>query len=627
MLALFVMLATPLVAHAKSYELTSTTIEAQVNSDGSMDVTQTRKVSFSGDFVLLMVPLGSGVDVDIDSVSVDLGNSELGGGELEQVQFQPTWRYQGNPSYQSWAIDSSSNTLYIFANYESVDATVTLKYTYDDVVNVYSDCAELYWKFVPETWEQDSENVTCNVTLPVGSGVTVGAQDVRAWAHGPLSGQITNNADGKVSFSVPSVSAGSYAEARIVFPTSWMSVAPTSTAKLDSILSEEQEWADQANAQRWAQGMVVFVSAALAIALIVISILVWWKYGKEPKPQFTDDYWRDAPEPGIHPAVVSRVMSFNEQDSNELTSSIMWLEQKGFITFDATKTTQQGLLGSKEVDDLVIKKVESAGEPTDPIDKAAYDFLFTTVAQGANELKFNDINSFAQTNGEAFQSAYLACETQIDFAVDNGDYFESKSDTISKIYTTFGLFIMVLAVVAFFFVQSFVPLVFMTVAAAFFLIFSRFMRKRTQHGAEVYAKSNALKKWLKEFSAIDERPPTDVKVWGQFMVYAFALGVAKEAMAQLKIACPQLLEDNVFLGNSSLPWWFWYNNFSIGNTNFAAAGTDFFSQTISNSFAQIQSAGQIISGRGFSSGGGFGGGGFSMGGGGGFGGGGFGGAR
>ncbi len=45
------------------------------------------------------------------------------------------------------------------------------------------------------------------------------------------------------------------------------------------------------------------------------------------------------------------------------------------------------------------------------------------------------------------------------------------------------------------------------------IVVSRFMERRTQKGADVYARCKGLRKWLQEFSALDERPATDVKVW------------------------------------------------------------------------------------------------------------------
>lgn len=145
------------------------------------------------------------------------------------------------------------------------------------------------------------------------------------------------------------------------------------------------------------------------------------------------------------------------------------------------------------------------------------------------------------------------------------------------------------------------------------------MTRRTQLGADDYARSVALRKWLKDFSALGERPTLDVKVWGEFMVYAYIFGVAKEVMKELRDMFPEMFAegDAMMTANSGyVPWYMWYAPMDTTGTPFS----EVFDSTISNTMSTAQAAISAASG-GFSSGGGFGGG-FSGGGGGGFGGGG-----
>ena len=65
---------------------------------------------------------------------------------------------------------------------------------------------------------------------------------------------------------------------------------------------------------------------------------------------------------------------------------------------------------------------------------------------------------------------------------------------------------------------------------------SRRFRRRPPLGLSLIHICN----WLTDFSSLDERPPTDVKVWGEFMVYAYLFGVADQAIKQLQTTMPQL---------------------------------------------------------------------------------------
>ena len=103
-----------------------------------------------------------------------------------------------------------------------------------------------------------------------------------------------------------------------------------------------------------------------------------------------------------------------------------------------------------------------------------------------------------------------------------------------------------------------------------------------------------------------------MKVWGEFMVYAYLFGVAKQAIEQLRKTQPQLFAVDHMYGDTYVPWWGWYTSYESG----ANAGMPDMGSFLSSSFNQaVKTANEAIqaesSGSGFSSGGGggFGGGG------------------
>lgn len=141
------------------------------------------------------------------------------------------------------------------------------------------------------------------------------------------------------------------------------------------------------------------------------------------------------------------------------------------------------------------------------------------------------------------------------------------------------------------------------ITMVFLLIISRFMERRTQKGADAYAKCEALKRWLKDFSRLKERPVLDIKVWGEFLVYAYLFGVADEVIDELRDTVPELFTEDATLAASSyyVPWWYIYSTHSM--TNGMPSFANSFASSINQSVAAVQSA---ASGN-FSSGGGFGG--------------------
>ena len=638
-LALF---STP--ALAKDYELTQTDIVANVNADASMNVAQTRTFEFDGNFTLMMIPLGSGANFTINSAALNVDGQSVA---LEEVPFQTSWRTSGGAGRMCYSVDASDGTVYVFTTSSAATQTVKLDYTYPQALKVHDDVAELYWKFVSDAWEKTSSNVTCTVNLPVPTGTTPSAEDIRAWAHGSLSGHVTNNADGVVTLNVDSVRSGEYAEARVTFPSTWMNSSVKSTAAyvqgsaLDSILAEEQKYADDANAKRSQSMFFAGLFIVIPVLFIILTIVLFLKFGKEYKPQFTGDYWRDVPDPDYHPAVVARNERWDKNSTSDISATIMHLHVNGFITVEQANREKKGVFRTKTIEDFIITEVPNIAPPTDPIDVATMKFLFEEVHSsvetstgGRRQIYISDISNMAERNPETAKYSLDRWQAVLDGEVFKKDLFETTGATIASAYKGIAVVLIFLTVFAiamgggfldgdvliYFLGGSFV----MFVVALIFAIFSKTMNRRSHHANEVHAKTKALKKWLCEFTTLDERPALDTKVWGEFMVYATILGVADKAMKQMKIAEPEIFEDDYLGTTGYLPWWFWCSPNLHGNSFGGSA--DGFS-TLEHAFSNVGSALESASKGDWSSGSGFGGGGFSIGGGGGFGGGGFGGAR
>ena len=634
--------ATP--ALAKDYELTKTDIIANVNADASMNVAQTRTFEFDGNFALMGIPLGTGTTFQINSATLIIDGQSIA---LQEVPFQTSWRSSGGPSTTCYSVDVDQGSVYVFTTSNASTQTVKLDYTYPEILKVHDDVTELYWKFVNEIWERTSNNVTCTVNLPVPAGTTPSSEDIRAWAHGQLNGHVQNNADGVVKLNIDKVRSGEYAETRITFPSTWMNDSVKSTSAyvqgsaLSSILAEEQQLADESNAKRSQSLFFAGLFIAIPILFIILTIVLFFKFGKEYKPQFTDDYWRDVPDPEYHPAVVARNERWDKNSTSDISATIMHLHVNGFITVEPTKREKKGIFKTKNVDDFIISQVPNIAPPTDPIDVATMKFLFEEVHSSVEtstgtrrQIYISDISNMAERNPETAKYSLDRWQAVLDGEVFKKDLFETTGAAIANAYKAIAavlVFVTVFAiavggnfladdVLVYFLGGSFV----MFIVAIIFAIFSKTMNRRSHHANEVHAKTKALKKWLCEFTTLDERPALDTKVWGEFMVYATILGVADKAMKQMKIAEPAMFEDDSLGTTGYLPWWFWCSPNFHGST-FGSSGGGF--STLEHAFSNVGSALDSATKGDWSSGSGFGGGGFSIGGGGGFGGGGFGGAR
>lgn len=618
----------PAPAQAKSYSMPEVAIEATADDKGDLTVTETRTFDFDGDFTAVwwyFDNLPSGSQIEIEGVTLAVGDKTTA---LSSVPFQSSWRSSGGPGKDAYSFDGVEDAVYVFFDLEDETAKITLRYRVLNAVQVYNDTAELYWQFVGDGWAQDSENVSLTLDLPVPAGAkVVKGESVLAWGHGPLDATVNiDEKTGQVSCSVPHLPAETYAEIRVACDPEWFAGvtqkdpnAHFDTTRLDSIKSEEQAFADQANKER-----IVSIVSLIASILVCLAICIWalWsfnRYGKELKPTFTEKYWRDVPVKGEHPAVVGRIMRFDAESNDDLTVTLLHLVNEGAVLINKANYEKDGLLGSKTVEDYYLTKAPGyEGKLKNEIDRLAFDFLFDTVGGGAESVWLTSIAEFAKDNPTEFTDKLADWQGEVTARTINGKYFESYSKAKRAQMASLGIAVFAIIVIISMLFDNFFLMIPGLITMVFLLVLSRFMDRRTQKGADAYAHCEALKRWLKDFSRLKERPPLDIKVWGEFLVYAYLFGIADEVIAELRDTVPELFVEDTAMTASTyyVPWWYIYSSHGMAGSGMASFANS-FSNSISNSVAEIQSA----AAGDFSSGGGFGGG-FSGGGGGGFGGGG-----
>ena len=612
-------------AYAKSLNVTDVTISATVNSDGTIDVTETRTFDFSGGYngVYWKIPQGfnkaNGQNVDVTFRGVTVAD-KAGTRTLSDEGF--------GPEYYEVSDLSSAKQLKIYSAHSNETADITISYTLTNVATKWDDTSELYWKFVSDGWETGSNNVVCTINLPVpaGQNPTTGDGTVRAWAHGPLDGSVAISG-GTVTCRFPGIGESDFAETRIVFPAEWLSEARgVSGSKLNSILSEEQGFADKANRQRAFARVIVYGFYALAVILAVggfiLMVRMRKKYREVMAPEFTDEYFRDVPS-GDHPAVIGMLYRGEEVDSSALTATLMHLSDEKSIRLDKVKVKKSF---GREKDDFCLTKLKDAPVSTgknvtgsmatqaQKIDNAALNLFFKTIASKAGNsdesLMMDDVKKVAKEHAEAFSDAYDRWEDAVKAAYEarfGKDPVPFHGTSTMIIVAAIEFCFVIFGVVAGFSIGigflntliGVVPAAIVGIAAG--LTITGFDRMN-RDGIETLAKTKALRNWLLNFTHLKEAIPQDVILWNKLLVMAVALGVSEKVIEQLKVSCPEILEDPRIM--PVYGWYYYGDSFGHGNAISAVGSTVASSHTVST--ASLASSSNS-SGGGF--GGGFGGGG------------------
>lgn len=524
--------------------------------------------------------------------------------------------------------------------------TYELRYEVHNAVLGWPDVAELNWQWVGPDVPEAVGRHTVTLRVP-GDG-----EGVRAWAHGPLSGTI--EVDGReVRTEIDDLPAYTFLETRVVVPRSrfgpdlfearegfteprdyitecdlyrralerdgslsprqiqqfladypaCQGLSPVETEpQLSRIIAEETALAEEANAaraefQREQQEKEDRRNAfnrswpfVVAVALL-LAWMVWRHWGKEPEiPEI--EYWREVPDDP--PAVAIALLEWGYVDTDAFSATIVDLAQRGYLTieerekdhtFTATDKSPDGLL---DFERKALKKLFENGPETSQVQLTNWAKAHRSTAAGwlssftSSVQKAYNAKGYQVKGQVAGWLLYLAIIVVLGLYAAGAIYYDSFAAGGAAIGT--GVVLLCAMVL---------------------------LRRRTPAGAQRHGEWEGLKRFLKDFSQLEDAPAGHMALYERYLVAAVALGVADELVEALEVRMPEVAGDPGFA-----PWY-------VGTRTGARVGAfhsigDFgsgFSSATASAFRPPSSSSS--SGGGFS--GGFSGGGGGGGGGGGFG--------
>lgn len=590
-------LATASPALAKDYHIASIDMQAQVQPDGSMVVTERREVTFNGNFHWAQWALDTGGSQGIDSISVD-------GPDGKPMKDLQAW--SGGPSDApapgTFALLTGPSARILRVGFDVTDQTVpfTLKYRVLGAAKRYTDTSELYWKLVGADTGVRTDAVSIHVVLPQG----VARSDVKAWAHGPLNGVVAIQDDGSVALKVTDLPPNTFVEGRILFPaTALPKAAEVATPRLQEVLSEEAALADEANAVRSAARLRVGLAFAGGIGVPILALLgalaLFFTYGREYKPQFTG-YLREVPA-DLAPPLVGALWRMGQPADSEIGATLMDLALQGVVTMQPVQQETTGLLGlghkEEQTYQLTLDRSKLGG--IDPLERALVAFVFEDT-MASDTFTLHDLREKAKSAPQSFTRGLASWKKQVADKAGELGWVESRSRWAQGGVVLLGV-ASVAAVVWAVGSTQYLPMLAGIVPAIAVFALSGFASRRSRPANELYARYRGLRDYMRDFGRMQEKPPSSVVLWEKFLVMAVVFGIADQVIAQLRVAVPEVVNDPTF----QTAYWWTYSQGGYGSP--ISSLTSGFSEAVSaaNSAMSSSSGG----GGGFSGGGGGGGGG------------------
>ena len=518
-LRIFLFFLISIVSFAANYRIEKLDIEANLQKDGSMVVSEA--VTYDIDEI-------NGVYFDIDA---------KGFGELEDLQV-----FEDDPNTSSFKeVDTSnyevsvSDELYRIKLYSKNQNNIrTFKFVYKlpEAIKVYDDVAQFNRKMVGKEWQQGIKYITAKVIIPVP--VSYDNSNILVFGHGPLTGEVDKEGN-TVVYKLNNYYPGDFLEAHILMePEIFSEYNKSKIVHKDmkqKLLDMEAKLADEANAERdkairqqeminkvfEKPGLIFGVLSSIWGALMYYIHVIFKRKNKVKNS--VGKYLRELPD-NSSPALVGGFMT-NSINDNEILATIVDLVRRKVLTLEnsdknsiimLTGSTENLSAQEKAIVDIYINDFGDGKS----LDLKSFGFFQKVPMSVAR--KFEKWRAMVQSEMNRKNLTYqgLGCLGVIFFAF------------FPMIFTFAGLVIgMITGNKMFLLIVVMGIILFVSGAKA------RYPRKEL---AEAKDKWQAFKNFLSDYSQLEEAKITSVHLWEQYFVYAVALGVSEKVVKAYKKA-------------------------------------------------------------------------------------------
>ena len=604
-------------ADSEDLSLEEVNYNIHINKDGSMDVEEVWDIYVDETntlFKQFMIDKTKYSSIINGSVSI-VDNS----GEEKQLYDSDTYSYHV-PTGQYYFLNLGSSYEVAWGTgleNSSASRKYIIRYTVVDAISKYNDISELYWQVFGKDFEIPIRKLTGTITLPKEVD---NIEDIKVWGHSEaLNGTINPVSKNQVSFEVNKNNANNMIEIRVAFPTNIIesSGRTYNVNKLSSIIEEETKWSNDANAKRVGRytvlGVVFGIITILFIYILIKNIKVINSVVKLYPTQKLD-YFRELPRKDATPLQARFILdnSYNNINRNIIgqifMATILNLSIKKAIKIE----TVSGQEKDKEQKIVILARdITSITKNQDEIE--VFNILLNAVnhySNTENEITLKELKKYIRGNEAKIRGLALSFDKIAQKELMSKNIL-SPEGIKKKSSLKFNTILFAITPIAFYifigFSSQIINLVSQSTIFGYgaLLILALFIidiilgikannkiDTYTQEGIDEQEKWKAFKKYMEDFSLLNEKDIPDIALWEQYLVYATAFGIAEKVIKQLKIVYPEYMDNNNFANNYATMYLLMHTDFS---RSFGTIGS-----TMTSSFSSGSGGGG-----GFSGGGGF----------------------
>jgi hypothetical protein len=473
-----------------------------LEENGELQVEETHTIEFSGEpftFGFRTIQTGqAGGNDGLRDISVREG---------DRIYTQSTSREPGTFTVSE---DGDETTIRWYFEPALGRHTYTFSYTVDGAVITESGqegtSDEIFWTIIPDDHPAVAAQSTATIRLPegvepqkyTGTNDFIAAGFINGFESDSVSVSVSEDGQTITYEMLQPLLTGNSFEARTQFAHGLLDI-PTSQWQ------QRQQIGD-------AIGLVLGVISMLLLAVGPLGVLLlWYLRGRDPELKIVVPDYISEPPDDLPPAVVGTLVD-EKADMQDIVSTLIDLAQRGYLTM------------TEEEDDHIYKKSDKSSEGLRPFEQRFLkDFFGRSDEKALSSLRYKFANKLPKLRTMVYQE--LVDEALV----------PNSPHGVRRNYGCLAGFLFLVAIVSFFALTSiFVetvstiacPAMALAVTAAFLLVASRFMPRKTAKGVEAAAKWNAFKQYLKN---IDEYADLEQsgEIFAAYLSYAVAFGLER----------------------------------------------------------------------------------------------------
>ncbi|MEA5134717.1 MAG: DUF2207 domain-containing protein [Candidatus Fimivivens sp.] len=472
-------------------------IQAVVNKDGSMHVTQTWDGRFE-EGTENYIPMNAPDYLTISELKVSDQN-----GAYETV---PNWNvdWSFKDKARKCGINSTSDGYEIcFGISEYGQNRYTLDYKLDNVVGGYTDRDGVNFRFVNDQMNTTPTDVTVQIRLADGTPITDDIADI--WAFG-YSGEVVFENGAIIAHTQDPINTNNHVTIMFAFDKGVLTPSRQESGSFEEVRQRAFEGSDYDEPEGEGEEVPAFLAmiiTALSIAFPIGVILLFIKLqkksvlNKRKKLQSQFEYFRDIPNEGNTNATYALGRFFDVcEDGAILATSMLRLIDLGCLS----PVTEQevGFMGkTKEVVNLQLSGTQNSA-------MNEYDeYLYTVLESAAGSdriLQAKELERFASQNDKLLRNYINKCDSAGRAYLGQKHCFK-RWDLPSR------------------------------------------LAYLTPTGVKELGELIGFKKYLEDFSLIAERGVKEIPIWRELLSYAMLFGIADKVAEQIKALYPAISSE------------------------------------------------------------------------------------